>query len=352
MGHVPPQIWYSRSPVVSPLAVAVRTGKLQQAFAQEQIEIASTTEHADETIRSSYFNHHLAWSFRQGGNVPALWARSQGAATKLIGLSWNTEFQALITLPDRGIRNAKDLTGRRYGVPHFAPFGVDLLAPFALKGLVSARAAEGLDIDGVELVDLPVETRVKPYDPNKGDGLGKFSLGGFGANPQIAALFQGKIDAFYVKGVEGVALANAIGASLVSEFGSHPDLWVRLGAGNPRPLTIGDEFVATRPDLVGVLLNTVRSIGPWATGHREDAIRALAADHKASENAVRVALGEDIGAHLGISLKDDELEAFERYRNLLKDWKIIEGDFSLSEWVAPKPLEHALTSPLAQWARD
>ena len=141
-----PQIWYSRSPVVSPLAVSVRSGRLQDAFAARGIELSSTTDNKDENIRRAYFDHHLEWSFRQGGNVPAVWARSNGAASRLIGLSWNTEFQAILTLPSTGIRNAKDLTGRRYAVPHFAPLGVDLAAPFALKGLYSARAAEGLDI--------------------------------------------------------------------------------------------------------------------------------------------------------------------------------------------------------------
>jgi ABC-type nitrate/sulfonate/bicarbonate transport system substrate-binding protein len=322
-----PQIWYSRSPVVSPLAVAVRTGRLQKAFAAHGVTLQSTTDNPDPAVRRAYFDHHLEWSFRQGGNVPAIWARSNGARSRLIGLSWNTEFQAILALPGSGIHNARDLTGRRFAVPHFAPLGVDLAAPFALKGLHSARAAEGLDIAGVELIDIATQR-------GQESPLGKFALGGVqGLVPEVLALARGEVDAIYVKGVEGVVRANAIGAVIVSEFGNHPDPWVRLGAGNPRPLTIGEAFVRERPDLTDLLLETIRDIGPWASAHRDAATDALAEDHKSSRQAVDVALGEDIGAQLGLTLRDEDLERFERYKNLLLDWKIIQKDFSVQDWV-------------------
>lgn len=322
-----PQIWYSRSPVVSPLAVSVRTGILQAAFAQAGVDLQSTTDNPDETIRRAYFDHHLELSFRQGGNVPALWARSNGAKSRLIGLSFNTEFQAIITLPSTGIRNARHLTGRRFAVPHYAPLGVDLAAPFALKGLYSARAAEDLDVSGVELVDIPT-VRGAPTP------LGKFALGGVQTLiPEVKALLEGKVDAIYVKGVEGVVRANAIGATIVTEFGDHPDPVIRLGAGNPRTLTIGEAFLRESPALADLLLKTLRGVGPWAAANKDAAIDALAEDHRSSREAVRIALRDDIGAQLGVTLQDEDLERLDRYKKLLLEWKILQKDFSLSDWV-------------------
>ena len=162
-----------------------------------------------------------------------MWARSNGAASRLIGLSWNQEFQGILTLPSTGIDSAKALSGRRYAVFHDDPLGVDLPAPFALKGLLSARAAEGLDISDVEIVDI------RASELNDGNGLGSFAIRTPHAlPPEAVALLRGEVDAIYAKGVEGVRLANTIGASIVSEFSNHPDPWIRLGAGNPRPLTI------------------------------------------------------------------------------------------------------------------
>jgi ABC-type nitrate/sulfonate/bicarbonate transport system substrate-binding protein len=324
-----PQIWFSRSQVVSPLAVAVQTGKLQAAFAGAGIDLQSTTDHADPDIRRAYFDHSIPWSFRQGGSLPALWARSNGAASRLIGLSWNNEFQAIITLPSTGIKSAKDLDGRRFAVPHFSPLGVDLSAPFALKGLLSARAAEGLDASGVELIDVAAAGR---GDANP---LGQFALGPLQPLPAEAiALLRNEVDAIYVKGVEGVRVANAIRASIVSEFSAHPDPWIRLGAGNPRPLTIGSVFASERPDLLSLLLTTLGNIVEWAAQNPEAAIDALSEIHQSSRQAVRAALGPDIGKHLTLTLKDEELLLLDRYKRQLLDWNILTNDFSISDWVA------------------
>ncbi|MDB5712923.1 MAG: desulfurase [Sphingomonadales bacterium] len=324
-----PQIWFSRSQVVSPLAVAVQTGKLQEAFSGLGIELQSTTDNADPDIRRSYFDHSIPWSFRQGGSLPALWARSNGAASRLIGLSWNNEFQAIITLQSTGIKSAKDLDGRRFAIPHFSPLGVDLSAPFALKGLLSARATEGLDTSGIELVDVAAAGR-EGTSP-----LGGFALGPLQPLPAEAiALLRNEVDAIYVKGVEGVRVANAIRASIVTEFSAHPDPWIRLGAGNPRPLTIGSLFAEERPDLVTLLLTTLGQIAPWAAQNPEAAVGALAEIHQSSKQAVRAALGPDIGKHLTVTLKDEELLLLERYKRQLLDWNILTNDFSISDWVA------------------
>ncbi|RJF86331.1 ABC transporter substrate-binding protein [Oleomonas cavernae] len=330
---IPKAVWYSRSPAVAPLSVAVRNGWLDEAFAAVGIPLKSTMDHRDEQVRRAYFDHHIFWSFRQGGSGPALWARSQGAATRLIGLTWNTEFQGIISRPGSGIRSAGDLTGRRYGVPRYAPLGFDVSAAFAIKGLVSGRGAEGLTHEGVDLVDLPLAP------PGAAVGLGRFGLGGFQAYAAEArALLDGRIDAFYVKGGEGVAIANAIGASLVCEFGAHPDRWIRLGAGNPRPLTIGEEFCRRRPDLVDVVIREFNKVPAWARENPDEALRVVARESRVSEQAMAVSLGEDIGSHLGLSLDAEGLAAFDRYKKLLVDWSLLERDFSFDEWVEPGPL--------------
>lgn len=328
MSQTTPQIWFSRSQVVSPLAVAVQTGRLQDAFSGAGITLQSTTDNPDPDIRRAYFDHSIQWSFRQGGSLPALWARSNGAASRLIGLSWNNEFQAIITLPSTGIKSARDLDGRRFAVPHFKPLGVDLAGPFALKGLLSARAVEGLDTSNIELVDLAAAAR---DDTNP---LGEFVLGPLQPLPaEAVALLRNEVDAIYVKGVEGVRVANAIQASIVSEFSSHPDPWVRLGAGNPRPLTIGSVFADERPDLVTLLLTTLGDIAPWAAQNPEAAVDALAEIHQSSKQAVRAALGNDIGKHLSVTLTDEELVLLERYKRQLLEWNILTNDFSVSDWV-------------------
>lgn len=68
-GARPDVLWYTRCPVPSPLGIAARQGWLAETFAEEGIAIESIIDSKDRGVRESHFDHHLAWSFRQGGDV-------------------------------------------------------------------------------------------------------------------------------------------------------------------------------------------------------------------------------------------------------------------------------------------
>ena len=335
---VPQSVWYAHSPAVAPLIVALRKGWLAEGLARHGVGLQSVSGHPDPQIRRSYSDHHLNFQIRQGGNVPALWARSNGAATRLVGLTWTQEFQAIVTLPSTGIRTAKDLTGRRFAVPRFAPLGYQVLAPFAIRGLVNARAAEDLDIAGIELVDVEVGRDAA----GQGETFGRFAPGRLAIYADEAlALLRGEIDAFYVKGSEGIAAASFIGASVVSEFGFHPDINIRVNAGTPRPLTVDQAFIDARPDLVDLLVGEVARVGEWANANRAEAIAILARENNIGEDFANLALGENLRTALGLTLDIGELRAFDAYKQFLLDWKFLDRDFPLDAWVAPAHLAAA-----------
>ena len=96
------------------------------------VVVRSIADSPDKLVRESHFNHTLPWSFRQGGNIPAIRARSAGRDTRLIGLTWVDEFQAIITLPQSRLRTSADLFGARIGVPRRAGPIVDFHRATAL----------------------------------------------------------------------------------------------------------------------------------------------------------------------------------------------------------------------------
>lgn len=338
MTVIPASIWYAHSPAVAPLIVALRKGWLAESLGRHGIGLQSVSGHSDPNVRRSYSDHHLNFQIRQGGNAPALWARSNGAQTRLLGLTWTQEFQAIVSLPSRGIKSAKDLTGRRFAVPRFAPLGYQVLAPFAIRGLINARAAEGLDIKGIELVDVHVGRDAA----GQGESFGRFAPKRLAIYADEAlALLRGEIDAFYVKGSEGIAAASFIGAQVVSEFGFHPDINIRVNAGTPRPLTVDQAFIDARPDLVDTLVADIDRAGAWANDNRAEAIAILARENNIGEDFANLALGEDLRTALGLSLDVGELRAFEAYKNFLLEWKFLDNDVALDSWVAPEHLGRA-----------
>jgi ABC-type nitrate/sulfonate/bicarbonate transport system substrate-binding protein len=331
------QIWYTRCPVPTPVGLAAQLGFLEDSFAEVGVTLTSIIDSPDRSIRESHFSHSLEWSFRHGGNVPPIRARSEGRATRLVGITWTDEFQAIIARPESGIRSLRDLVGRRFGVPRRPEGVVDFMRATALKGLVSALSLEGVDIAKVERVDIHQRDSVLATQ----EGPSLFGLKRrqpYG--DEIAALLRGEVDAVFVKGTAGIAVANLIGAIQVAEFGFHLDPKIRINSGSPRILTVDARLAEERPDLVERLIAVIRRAARWAEDHPDDTRRFIAQESGATEEQVLAANGPDIHRHLGIGLEPELIAAIGHFKDFLRDWGFLAGDFDIAAWVDPRPYHH------------
>src|SRR4051794_18222477 len=86
--RLPSTLWYTRCPVPTAAGIAIQKGWLKEAFAADGIDVLSMRHSQDPKTRESHYTHTLEDSFRQGGNTPALFARSEGRDTVLLGLHW------------------------------------------------------------------------------------------------------------------------------------------------------------------------------------------------------------------------------------------------------------------------
>ncbi|NWJ27404.1 ABC transporter substrate-binding protein [Rhizobium sp. RM] len=324
------EIWYTRCPVPTPVGLAVQLGYLEKTFGDVGIALKSIIDSPDRSIRQSHFNHTLEWSFRHGGNVPPIRARSEGRNTRLVGITWTDEFQAIITLPQTGIRTVADLAGRRIGVPRRPEGIVDFMRATALKGVVSALSLGGLRIGDVELIDIVQDHSV--LETQEGPSLfGLKRRQSFGE--EIAALLRGEVDAIFVKGTAGVSAANLIGAVQVIEFGFHPDPKIRINSGSPRVLTVDARLADERPDLVERLVDAIRKASIWAEEHPEETRRFIAREAGATEEQVLAANGPDVHRHLGLGLDKELLAAISHYKDFLHEWGFLEDNFDIHTWI-------------------
>src|SRR5262245_63406157 len=97
-------LWYTRCPVPTASGIAIELGWLDEEFAPDGIQVASLRSSGSRTVRESHFDHSMANSFREGGNTPPLWTRARGGDVRLIGATWVEQYQAVVALPEAGIR--------------------------------------------------------------------------------------------------------------------------------------------------------------------------------------------------------------------------------------------------------
>lgn len=338
MATAPKSVWYTRCPAPTPLSIASQLGWVDAAFAAHGVGVASIRDSKDIAVRQSHFTHALDYSFRQGGNIPPIWARSGGRETRVVGITTTDEFQAVITLPATGITTTKHLKGRKIGVPRQAGQIVDFQQATALKGVVSALTLEGLTAKDVELVYLDAR---EPALLEIGNAAFLGLKRRYPYGEELLALARGEVDAIFVKGAEGLVLANQIGAVVVSEFGFHPDAKIRINNGTPRPLTVDAKFADERPDLVADLVAAVGRIGDWAEANPDETVRFIAREIGVAEDAIWAANGRDVHRHLRLTLEEDQIEAIDHFKDFLLEWGFIPADFDVPSWIDGRALEAA-----------
>lgn len=321
-------IWYTRCPVPTPLGLAARQGWFADEFGGEGIVIRTLQDTQDPALRESHYDHRLPHSFRQGGNVPAIWARSRGTDTRVIGLNWVDEAQLILSLPGSGIDTPAQLAGRRIGLPRHAN-SIDHARASALRGVTVALSVGGLSTTDVSLIDLVV--------PQTPVGTGWNTAGG-GYGSQFEALKRGEVDVIFVKGARGLQAAIEQGTQIVYDLRQHPDARVRANNGAPRPITVDAALLEDHPHIVDRFLKRIVQIGDWARSHPAETVAYIARESGSTDDWVRKAYGADIHLHQGTDLEPASIEALSGYKTFLFEHGFIPADFDVLAWIDPAPL--------------
>ena len=325
-------LWYTRCPVPTPLGIAAQLGWIEEEFRPDGIAVRTLQDETDRELRDSHFDHRLPHSFRQGGNIPAIWARSTGRDTRVVGLTWTDEAQVLLTSPKSGIRDVLDLKGKRLGVATRPNDLIDFWKATTIRAYVAALHLHGLSERDVELVELPrqdVSSAGWPSEP-------------LARSVEAQALARGDVDVIFHKGSRGVELADAVGAHTVFDVGAHPDPLVRVNNGSPRTLTVDGALLRDHFPVVVRILKRVIAAGRWAEAHPAESVAYVARETRSAEAAVRRAYSQDVHRNLRTSLDEASLDALANFTHFLASWKFIPRDFDVHAWIDPRPLRQAL----------
>jgi ABC-type nitrate/sulfonate/bicarbonate transport system substrate-binding protein len=340
------RLWYTRCPVPTASSLAIELGWLEQEFAPDGITVSSLRGAPDPDVRESHFEQRQPNSFREGGSAPALWTRSRGQDTRLLGATWVDQYQAVVVLRGSDIRSADDLRGRRLGVTAHVNDQMDFWQAKSLRGLLTALSTAGLDADDAEIVVLSEsEKLMTPALPSHRDHFSPALQQESHARAEAFALIRGEVDAVYLSGARGCAIEGFLGGRRVVDLGAHPDRLVRVTNSTPTLLTVTAALVRERPDLVRRYVQCVARAADWAGEHRDTARRIIAAEVGEAEAWIDEAYGDALYTSLRPALNDELLDAVGSQKDWLLEHGFIPADFDVREWVAAEVLEGALPGP-------
>ena len=133
-------LWYTRCPVATATGVALETGLFDAEFADGTVAFRNIKELGRDKMLKSHFDHHLDDSVREGGAVPPIWARSRGADTALLGLTFVRDSLAFLVRADSDIQRFTDLAGRRCSLPLHPKLLTDFMRANTERGFLCALA--------------------------------------------------------------------------------------------------------------------------------------------------------------------------------------------------------------------
>jgi sulfonate transport system substrate-binding protein len=325
---IPSEIWYTRCPVPTTSGIAQHFRWLHKEFDRNGITLESIRASGDRAVRNSHYDHTHPNMFREGGNVPPLWARAHGRNTAVVGITWVDEEQLILVRGDSDIEHISQLKGRRLGLPKHQSQIVDIGRAQDLRGLLTALDLAGIGRDEVSFVDL---------------AGGDFDLREQGdrAEPQhlgAAALLAGTADAIYAKGAVSASLIAEHGFRALLDINANPDPFVRVNAGTPRPITVDRTLAEEHPEIVARYLAVLLRTAAWAGNNRADVVRAVAAETGKSVAAVERGFGSRLHLSLTPSLSDQYLKGLELQKNFLLKEGFLPADFDFQSWILPEPL--------------
>ena len=337
------RIWFTRCPVPTATGLAYKLGWLAEEFAADGLPV-DTLQDSNSELRRHHYDHRLPALIREGGNLLAFGARSQGEPTRLVGLTWIEEWQTILVRPDSGISKPEHLKGKKLALPTWTDHaiashqrGSSIARGMSLHGYKGALASAGLTFDDVEFVEVPAN-RSAPVEDLAGGRAGNGNLAGLWA---LQRLLDGEVDALYVKGAAAVDAAKKLGIVVGINLDHLPERRFRVNNGTPRPITVHQSLIDDHFDVLARFLYQTLRAADWARDNLAGVRDVLQSETRGSAEAVKEAYSDDALRSLHPTLDAERLDLFEQQKKFLWLHGFIDNDFALSDWVDPRPLEAA-----------
>ncbi|MES2886835.1 MAG: ABC transporter substrate-binding protein [Pseudomonadota bacterium] len=330
-------LYYTRCGAATASALALRQHWLQDEFAQAGTVLLSLRDSPSLAVRNAHYHHRQAGLFREGGNIPPIWARGEGQDTVVLGITWLDEYQGILSRRDAGIHTVADLRGKRLGVPRHREAVIDFQRGAAQHGFETALGLAGLRTLDAAWVDIDAPSW------NTQDGE-RSSTPPEHRAVELEALDAGEVDAVFLRFTRGLRSAQDPRYQQVLNINTLPHPLQRVNNGTPRPITVDRAFLDRHPDVVVRYLKVLLRTAQWAAEHPAQVLQLLARDHGGSATPEEVMASHGPQVHRAFEplLSDTHIAGLEAQKEFLRRWGYVKQNFSVArDWVVHEPLAEA-----------
>lgn len=325
------RLWLVRSPVPAASSIAWSLGWLDEEFAPDGISVEWIRE---DRLRVAEQDHAaMAQSlFREGGSTPALAARALGAETRVIGLTWIDERQAIMVRPEAEPFDPRQLRGLRFALPGYvATRGASVVRGMSLHGIKNALRLAGLTLDDVHFVDVPTPQ----VDFSEPQMMQRMWSG-------LQALAEGRVDAVYVKGAAAAEAAETLGLVVGIDLDAYPSRMTRVNNGTPRPIVTHRRMIEEHFDVVVRFLLCSLRAADWAASHLAPLRHILERETFSGPAGVGAAYRDGFHRALHPDLSPERIDMLRAQEQFLRLHGFLENAVDIDGWIDARPLAAAL----------
>lgn len=334
-------IWYTHCPFPTAFGVALRKGWIHEEMARAGIEVRALGASGDPDVQRFRREKTAPRSFRQGGNVAPLIARSRANDIRLIGLSRTSGTYPLLTLPDSGIKTVNDLIGKRVAIPRRPYSSVDIWRAAALRTTGNLLASAGLTVNEVELTDVLIKGEYFEPELSRGElpAEGIADTVHSAQKAEVLALLRGEVDAIASEAATASILATTLGLVEVLPGGNPVE------AINNRTLlavTVSGGLLDREPEVVTSVLVQILAAAEWSIDEEAEAKRLIALEAGIHEDLLERSFSPSVNRQLSVDLRPDKISQLISQHDFLLEKGFLEQEVDFDSFIEAAPLQTAL----------
>ncbi|PWK76687.1 ABC transporter substrate-binding protein [Aminobacter sp. AP02] len=334
------EAYYTICPVFVASNVAQEFGWIEEEFNKIGAKLSYLRALAPEQGYLPHFGHQLDHLFRDGGNIPSIWAKADVTDTTLIALTAGHHGGQIVVRADSDINRVGDLKGRRFGLYKSQNSDkVDWWRATGARGILVALKLAGLQRSDVEIVDAPAEDRGFGNASRPSELWSQRRREDLVYTAEVRLLEEGKVDAVYTSHGRGQTLERTGKYKVIEDFSRYPD-WTLQVANSPYALTVNSDFARNNRDIVVAFLKATVRAARWINANREAAATVLnrVTYHQTPADTAAAIEATDFLPNLSAQ----NLAGLDIQKKFLVDHGYVKRDFDSRKWADASYLEEAL----------